>query len=101
MTPQALCQACGTRPTREDALLQLTMPGKAGAKRALTLCEDCLERRQTDAWPVDGAEGRRLREALEALDAEPAERYTYLLDEAEVHLVRLRPDWVAQHAAPA
>lgn len=101
MTPHATCQTCGARPATDAPLLRLTTTTDAPAERALTLCEDCLERRETEAWPLDGGEGKRLREALADLDDRPAERYSYLLGDAEVHLVRLRPDWVDQHAAPA
>lgn len=101
MSSQATCQACGARPATDAPLLRLTTTTDAPAERALTLCEACLDRRETEVWPRDGADGKRLCEALEDLDGEPTERYTYLLGDAEVHLVRLRPDWVDQHAAPA
>lgn len=61
-----------------------------------------LDLRETDAWGLDEPDGRRLRATLEGLDHEPAQRYAYLVEEdTRLLLVRLRPDWVAQHAWPA
>jgi hypothetical protein len=100
MPPTRRCHACDAT-SREVQLVQLTAPA-ADDVGTLTLCEACLDLRETGAWGLDEPDGRRLRATLEGLDHEPAQRYAYLVEEdTRLLLVRLRPDWVAQHARPA
>lgn len=93
------CRICGTE--RQTRTME-TACGTAG-RRTLDVCEDCLSRRDTRRWDAEGAEGRRLLEALAGGDhAHPQGRYSYLVDPREaVHLVRLEHRWLDRHAAHA
>jgi hypothetical protein len=91
----AICDA--DRETR-------TMETACGAEeaRAPSVCRDRLAQRDARRWSADGAEGRRLRDALASREHEhPQGRYAYLVDRGEaIHLVRLEHGWLERHAAP-
>lgn len=97
----ATCATCHATGDVGDELHELTEVGGEGPSDARTihLCEDCLDRRETSQWPLAGEAGQRLYEALDSQPHAPRERYSYLLEpDQRLHLVRLRPDWVQQHA---
>lgn len=103
----ARCATCGTEGSLDDEIRELHGLGLGldadERARAVHLCRDCLERRDTKHWSLDGDEGQRLFDAL--ADREPggrAGRYSYLFEPGEeLHLVRLRATWVADHGIPA
>lgn len=98
---QATCATCHATGDVGDQLHELTEVGAGTPEGARTihLCEDCLDRRETGHWSLAGAEGQRLYEALHSEPHAPRERYSYLVEpDQRLHLVRLRPDWLHQHA---
>lgn len=95
------CETCGATGQIGDGIHKLAGLGFGPGQddRAIHLCDGCLERRETDAWPLSGPDGQRLYEALQDKTQAPSRRYSYLLEPDEnIHLVRLRPDWVDRHA---
>lgn len=91
MEPCAVCGSMEKAPVRK-----LTPVDATGS---LSLCRDCLRRRQVAYWsaPIGG------RSVEEAVRTRPApERFSYLRDgDGDVHLVRLRSHWVHQHTVEA
>lgn len=99
------CATCGTHGTLGESIRELEELGFGPDVDGSTirLCRACLDLRDTKAWDLDDSEGRRLFEALQKqTPSQPHGRYSYLVEpDEDIHLVRLRTDWVQDHAAPA
>ncbi|MBI2077748.1 MAG: hypothetical protein HYT80_05165 [Euryarchaeota archaeon] len=95
------CAICGDAPTQKNPIetLRENRIGVQGFHEEIRLCKACLGRREAKSWNAAGTQGRRLQDALEAQSEPPQGHYTFLQDDQKIHLVRLRPTWLAEHAA--
>lgn len=102
MSPE--CAICGDAGTRLNAVqpMSLIEPGtSAGQEPQIHLCESCADLRTTRTWNARGADGRRIVTAWRNHE-HPKGHYAYLLEQdATLHLMRLREDWVEGHAERA
>ncbi|MDX1610804.1 MAG: hypothetical protein R3185_00445 [Candidatus Thermoplasmatota archaeon] len=92
---------CATCHRESNDALELTELGFGPSHTGLSiqLCQSCLDRREAASWPARSSENQAIQDALNERHAPPQDRYTYLSDqEGVLHLLRLRPQWVDQHA---
>jgi hypothetical protein len=102
MPPAAVCDACGARSTRGGRVRRFNELGLGAENRrkAIHLCEECLHRRQERRWHLDHEMGQRVFEALRGRTSAASQRYSYLIEaDDRIHLMRLQPSWVDDHAA--
>lgn len=65
-----------------------------GLGRGVRLCDRCLDLRETRVWTQTDPDHDDLVEALQRRSEPKSGRFAFLEDDEEVHLVRLRDDWV-------
>lgn len=98
MSPEApSCQTCGST----DAVVDLNELGFGPGHEldAIHLCRSCIETRKAASWDKEDPDGQGILQALGERDDPPKERYTFVKDADDtVHLLRLRSDWVDDHA---
>lgn len=67
-----------------------------GLGEGVRICDRCLDRRQTRVWTQADPDHDDLVDALQRRTEPKRGRYSFLEEDEEVHLVRLRDDWVEQ-----
>lgn len=101
------CDTCGTTQAPEHpvhALDELGF-GQGHEDQQIHLCGHCMDLREARRWDREHPDALRLLDALAERSEPPEGRYSYLTEPGgPIHLMRLHPDWVDQHArgqAPA
>lgn len=100
MPPAAVCDACGARSTNGGRVRRLNELGfgPENEHKAIHLCQGCLEQREARRWTMDDDTGQRVYDALHDRSNVSGKRYSYLKETDRIHLLRLQPSWVDEHA---
>ncbi len=96
----ARCLTCGKRGRLGTEIR--TLNEVAFGDGEIRICQECLDLRETKRWNATGSQGRQLLDELPDKSQFAHRRYSYLVEpEQDIHLVRLRQDWVQEHVSEA
>jgi hypothetical protein len=90
------CDVCSQEASSKNPVLRLKEVGAPDERtgKRLQMCQNCLNVRELQSWSRSERDGQALRGALSHPNA-ARRRYSYLEDPSNIHLVRLRHDWIA------
>lgn len=96
------CTACHrSMPLSSLAHLHDLELREGGSRKEVLLCDRCLQARRSRSWAANASKTDRLIKHMGGRHDRTHSRFSYLQDEAkDVHLVRLRPQWVDGHLTP-